>query len=108
MFTFKLPVNCEPLAIDLTTNPLLSLTDAVTEPDAILAASPVKLENGILVNPAPEPENIEPSSNTTLPPVTNKLPVNVVLPTNIAGPMFLNVLLPLTVKEPVIVTSLLK
>ena len=68
----------------------------------------------MFVNPAPEPEKNASGANMIFPPVINKLPVivvspmKVVVPVNTAGPKFLNVLLPLTVNEPVIVTLLLK
>ena len=56
------PVNSEPLAADLTTNPLCASVDAVTEPVAIIVAtkaSGVKAERGISNNPAPLPVNID-------------------------------------------------
>jgi hypothetical protein len=49
-----LPVICEPLVGDLTTNPYTSLTDAVTEPEAIkfdINASGVSAVLGISNNP---------------------------------------------------------
>jgi hypothetical protein len=59
------PLNIEPLANEVTTNPLLSLTEAVTLPLAIFVesiaviescASCVKAVNGISNNLAPLPE----------------------------------------------------
>ena len=58
-----LPLNIEPLFSDFTTNPNLSLTDAVTEPEAIRLdtnASGVNADLGILNNPSPLPEKNEP------------------------------------------------
>ena len=49
-----LPLNVDPLAIDVTTNPNSSLTEAVTLPLAIKlesCASSVKAERGMLNNP---------------------------------------------------------
>ena len=57
--TSTLPVNWEPTAEPVlsvsTLNPWLGDTDAVIEPDAILNASPVKAERGMLNNPPPSP-----------------------------------------------------
>ena len=56
--TTTFPINVEPLSADLTTNPVLGETDAVTEPDLIsvdINASWVKAERGILNNPSPLP-----------------------------------------------------
>ena len=75
------PVNSEPLAADLTTNPLCASVDAVTEPVAIIVAtkaSGVKAERGISNNPAPLPVNIDAD---TLPP-TLKLFNNSTEPVN--------------------------
>ena len=55
--SFKLPVNWEPLCNDSTLNPKSGVTDAVTLPLAILNASPLKAERGILNNPPPSPTN---------------------------------------------------
>ena len=52
------PKNNDPLTLDDTTNPNLSLTDAVTLPLAIkdeICASSVNAERGILNNPSPLP-----------------------------------------------------
>ena len=51
------PVNCEPLSIEVTTNPSSGVTDAVTLPLAILNASPVNWENGISIKSLPLPLN---------------------------------------------------
>ena len=101
MSTIKLPVIVEPLLNDVTTNPNSSLTDAVTLPLEIkfeIKASSDNAALGISNNPSPLPLKNEPDVTTTLPPVTNKLPVNC------AGPIFLNVLDDDTINEPVIVT----
>jgi hypothetical protein len=75
-------------------NPVL--TEALTAPVAILDKfNPVIPEAGIPVRPAPEPENK----------VAVKLPETPTEPVNNAGPMFMNVLDPETVNDPVIVTS---
>jgi hypothetical protein len=71
-------------------------TEALTTPVAILDKfNPVIPEAGIPVRPAPEPENK----------VAVKLPETPTEPVNNAGPMFMNVLEPETVNDPVIVTS---
>ena len=49
------PINREPLSIDSTTNPSSGVTDAVTDPDAILNASPVNADRGISNRCLPEP-----------------------------------------------------
>ena len=67
------PVNSEPCSSEITLNPSTGDTDAVTEPDAILDASSVKAERGILNNPAPSPL-ITPS--TVSEPVISTEPVN--------------------------------
>ena len=57
-----LPLNVEPLAVDCTTNPNSSVTEAVTEPLAIKLdkrASGVKAERGISNKPLPEPLNCD-------------------------------------------------
>ena len=57
-----LPLNVEPLVVDLTTNPNASVTEAVTEPLAIKLdnkASGVRAERGISNNPLPEPLNCD-------------------------------------------------
>ena len=57
--TNKLPLKREPLATDVTTNPILGDTDAVTDPDLISVvnkASGVNAVLGILNNLAPLPE----------------------------------------------------
>ena len=51
------PLKVEPLSIEVTTNPLLGATDAVTEPLTTWNASPVKLENGISNKLIPLPLN---------------------------------------------------
>jgi hypothetical protein len=64
------PLNVEPLATEVTKNPLLSLTEAVTLPLAInddTCASSVKAERGISNNPAPLPLKIEPEDKKILP-----------------------------------------
>ena len=70
--TFTEPVNCEPLSSDITTNPTSGFTDAVTEPDAILDASSVSADCGMLNNPLPSPL-ITPS--TVSEPLTSTEPV---------------------------------
>ena len=73
-----LPLNVEPLAVDFTTNPSESETDAVTLPLAIkfeISASGDKAVLGILNNLSPLPLNEEPDDNST-PPLTNNEPVN--------------------------------
>ena len=78
------PLNVEPLATDVTTNPNSSLTDAVTLPLNIFVASTavnascascVNAVNGISNKLAPLPEYVEPEL-IEIPPLTNKLPVN--------------------------------
>ena len=71
-------MNVEPLSIEVTKNPVLGETDAVTEPDLIsvdINASWVKAERGISNNLAPLPLNDEPEF-ISIPPLTNKEPVN--------------------------------
>ena len=59
------PKKVEPLTIEVTTNPLSGVTDAVTEPDEIavlISASGVSAVLGMLNNLAPLPEK-EPVTN---------------------------------------------
>ena len=73
-----LPLNIEPLAIDFTTNPSASVTDAVTLPLAIkfeINASGASAVLGILNNLSPLPLNDEPEVSDILP-LTIKEPVN--------------------------------
>ena len=72
----KLPVNWEPLWDDSTLNPKLGVTDAVTEPLAILNNSNDNADCGISNNNLPLPLNAEPLLASILPPVINKEPVN--------------------------------
>ena len=51
----RLPIIREPLSPDSTTNPSSGVTDAVTEPDAILNASPVNAERGMSNKFLPDP-----------------------------------------------------
>ena len=58
----KLPVNCEPTSFDITANPKLGDTDAVTDPVAIFTACATcsaNADNGISNNPLPLPLNID-------------------------------------------------
>ena len=84
---------------EITVNePVPEETEAVTDPVAICDKfNPVIPEAGILNKLAPDPEN-DPPCNATVEPVI------FTLPENIAGPMFVNVDEPETVKEPVIIT----
>ena len=63
-----------------TLNPYTGDTDAVTEPDAILYASPVNADNGILNNPSPLPLKYPDPDGIVKLPVTNNPPVNWFLP----------------------------
>ena len=75
-----LPLNVEPLSIDITKNPISGVTDAVTLPLAIRVvnnASGVKAERGMFDNPAPLPlKNPLPVGMVILP-LTTILPLNV-------------------------------
>jgi hypothetical protein len=78
------------------------LTDADTDPVAILKVltfSPTIAEAGMLNNPAPEPEKY-----CALDVIADKLPEIPTDPVNKAGPMFINVFDPVTVKVPIMVT----
>ena len=66
--TNKLPLNIEPLAIEVTTNPLFGLTEAVTLPLAINVA----VKAGILNNWEPSP--IKKDADTL--PLTTTFPIN--------------------------------
>jgi hypothetical protein len=77
--TFIEPLNIEPLLVDSTKNPYSGATEAVTLPLAILNASPLNAERGMLNNPSPEPEKYpEPEGIVTLPLILI-LPVNLEL-----------------------------
>ena len=91
------PVNVEPLSNDVTTNPSIGSTDAVTEPDVIWFISNDKFANCMFVNPLPSPSN-EPeneplnSSAVTIPAfklfvvislLTTKLPVTSIEPVKV-------------------------
>ena len=84
------PVNSEPLFADVTTNPLSESTDAVTEPVAILNASSVNADNGILNSPLPSPLNKDADMFplTFNEPVTSTEPVNCCLSLNSSPNMF--------------------
>ena len=78
-----LPLNVEPLATEVTTNPRIPSADAVTEPLNIFVASTavnascascVNAVNGISNKLAPLPEYVEPEL-IEIPPLTYKLPV---------------------------------
>ena len=75
-----LPLNVEPLSIDITKNPVSGVTDAVTLPLAntvVNNASGVKAERGIFDNPAPLPlKNPLPVGMVILP-LTTILPLKV-------------------------------
>ena len=65
-----LPLNIEPLSTEVTTNPSLGDTDAVTEPLTINDdnnASSVRAERGMLNKFSPLPENDEPDDRNILP-----------------------------------------
>ena len=99
-----LPLNIDAVTVDLkipeevtikksliltpvfTSNPLFGEIDAVAEPLAILNASPVNAERGILNNPAPSPVN-EPETDPVIciarsEPVISREPVMSTLPVN--------------------------
>ena len=71
--TLTEPVNSDPLSDDSTKNPLSGVTEALTLPLAILNASSVSADCGILNNPLPSPV-ITPSTSNEF--VTNTEPVN--------------------------------
>ena len=76
--TATLPLNVEPLTIEVTKNPVSGDTDAVTEPLLIsvdINASKVRAERGISNNLAPLPLYDEPEI-ISIPPLTNNEPVN--------------------------------
>ena len=65
-----LPLNVEPLATDVTTNPFVGETEAVTEPLLISVdtkASCVKAALGILNSFSPLPDKYEPDDKNILP-----------------------------------------
>ena len=75
-----LPLNLEPLAIEVTTNPVFGDTDAVTEPDFIsvdINASSVKAERGISDNPLPLPLKNPLPVGIVILPLTRILPLKV-------------------------------
>ena len=88
-----LPLWVLPNSIDSTTNPSLGLTDAVTEPLAILFASIAKSDAGRLVKPLPSPKNEplnEPLNSLAITlSLTPKLPVNVTSPSNLISGSYL-------------------
>ena len=78
--TNTFPINVEPLATDVTKNPLLGDTDAVTEPDFIsvdINASSVNAERGIFDKPAPLPLKNPLPVGIVIFPLTNRLPLNI-------------------------------
>ena len=76
-----LPLNVEPLATDLTTNPSASLTEAVTLPLAILLMLNDNADSGILNKFSPLPLKLLASISL----LTNNEPEIVVSPINIIG-----------------------
>ena len=77
-------------------------TEAEIDPDPILLVlvlNPVIAEAGILNSPAPDPEKY-----CALAEIADRLPEMSTDPVNLAGPMLIKVLEPVTVKVPMIVT----
>ena len=77
-------------------------TEAEIDPEAIrlvLVLKPTTAEAGMLNNPAPEPEKY-----CALAEIADKPPEISTDPVNLAGPMFINVFEPVTVKVPITVT----
>ena len=89
------PKKVEPLSIEVTTNPSLGVTEAVTLPLAILNASPVNAERGISNKSAPLPLKVEPLSTLTSPKKVEPLSIEVT--TNPSSGVTEAVILPLVI-----------
>ena len=80
LLNFTLPLNIEPLSIDVTTNPSFGLVDAVTLPLAINGDVSESADNGISNKFLPLPLNTEPLLNLILPlkvePLTSEVTKN--------------------------------